>query len=168
MALHQLRTFYLQFKEEELMDVRRAKERTTREDLTMLKALSADMQFREVFEKSAVYTGYKLLWFIRLTLLGKRFPKGHFELKLWQDTVHEVLDLITTEEFMKTLVEIDASAFFQIITIAFNNPSVQYNFLQQGYSKKVNLLHDNKVAMTHAELVKRISDYCLLKLEEGS
>ena len=41
------------------------------------------MQFREVFEKSSAYVGYKLLWAIRLTLLGKRFPKGHYEMKLW-------------------------------------------------------------------------------------
>ena len=90
------------------------------------------MQFREVFEKSSAYVGYKLLWAIRLTLLGKRFPKGHYEMKLWQEIVHEVLDIITQEDFMKTLVEIDASAYFQIITIAFNNPSVQYDFLLKG------------------------------------
>lgn len=70
------------------------------------------MQYREVYEKSAVYIGYKLLWGIRLTLLGKRFPKGHYEMKLWQQIVHEVLDIITQEDFMKTLFEIDASAYF--------------------------------------------------------
>lgn len=64
-------------------------------ELLQLKSLSADMQFREVFEKSAVYIGYKLLWAIRLTLLGKRFPKGHYEMRLWQQIVHEVLDIIT-------------------------------------------------------------------------
>jgi len=95
-----------------------------RSNLPQLRGLSANMQSREVFEKSAVYIGYKLLWVIRLTLLGKRFPKGHYEMKLWQSIVHEVLDIITQEDFMKTLFEIDASAYFQIITIAFNNPSV--------------------------------------------
>ena len=29
-------------------------------------------------------------------------------------------------------------------------------------------MQDAKMSMTHAELVKRISDYCLLQLEEGS
>lgn len=28
-------------------------------------------------------------------------------------------------------------------------------------------MQDTKVTMTHAELIKRISDYCLLELEEG-
>lgn len=68
---------------------------------------------------------------------------------------------------MKTLFEIDASAYFQIITIAFNNPSVQYDFLLKGRGPHVNLMQDAKMSMTHAELVKRISDYCLLQLEEG-
>lgn len=83
-----------------------------KEELANLKNFEADMQFREVYEKSAVYIGYKLLWVIRLTLLGKRFPKGHYEMKQWQDLVHEVLDIITQEDFMKTLFEIDASAYF--------------------------------------------------------
>ena len=29
-------------------------------------------------------------------------------------------------------------------------------------------MQDAKTSMSHAELIKRISDYCLLKLEEGS
>jgi len=80
--------------------------------LVSIKELSADLPYREVIEKSAIYTGYKLLWFIRLTLLGKRFPSGHYEMRLWQEVAHEILDLITHEDFMKTLFEIDASAFF--------------------------------------------------------
>jgi len=109
-----------------------------------------------------------MLWAIRLTLLGKRFPKGHYEKRVWQEIVHEVLDTITQEDFMKTLLEIDASAFFQIITIAFNNPSVQYDFLLKGRGSQVNLMQDTKRSMSHAEIIKRISDYCLLTLEEGS
>ena len=54
-----------------------------KDELPNLRHLAADMQYREVYEKSAIYIGYKLLWVIRLTLLGKRFPKGHYEMKLW-------------------------------------------------------------------------------------
>lgn len=55
----------------------------TYDDLFKLKDLAADMHYREVYERSAAYIGYKLLWAIRLTLLGKRFPKGHYEMSLW-------------------------------------------------------------------------------------
>ena len=130
-----------------------------RKDLISIKELSADLPYREVIERSAIYTGYKLLWFVRLTLLGKRFPSGHYEMRLWQDIVHEILDLITHDEFMKIFFEVDASAFFQIITIAFNNPSVQYDFLIKGSTHSANLM-EQKVSMTHAELIRRISDYC--------
>ena len=41
--------------------------------------MPANFHQREPLEKSSVYVGYKLLWVIRLLLLGKRFPKGHFE-----------------------------------------------------------------------------------------
>ena len=126
------------------------------------------MAFREVFEKSVTYVGYKLLWAIRLTLLGKRFPEGHYEMRIWRDNVHEILDIITQEEFMKTCFEVDASAYFQIITIAFNNPSSQYNFLVEGRAPQVNLMQEKKQSINHAEIVRRISDYCLNNLEEGS
>jgi len=39
--------------------------------------------------------------------------------------------------------------------------------LRKGRTPQVNLLQDTKITMTHAELIKRISDYCLLQLEEG-
>ena len=82
--------------------------------------------------------------------------------------VHEVVDIITQVEFMTTLMEVDASAYFQIITIAFNNPSKQYEFLMKGRGAQVNLMQDTKTSMCHAEIVRRISDYCLVNLEEGS
>lgn len=85
--------------------------------------MPANFPKREPLEKSSVYVGYKLLWIIRLLLLGKRFPKGHFEQNVWHDITHEVLDIITQDDFMRTMYEIDASAYFQIITIVFNNPS---------------------------------------------
>lgn len=69
---------------------------------------------------------------------------------------------------MKTLLDIDAVAFFQVITIAFNNPSKQYDFLRIGRGQQVNLMADQKFSMTHAELIKRVSDFCLGELEEGN
>jgi len=38
----------------------------------------------------------------------------------------------------------------------------------KGRGPRVNLMQDTKLSMTHAELIKRISDYCLIHLEEGS
>ena len=82
-AFHQLRTFYLQFKEEENMNVESNRHVIDRDSLPELAALAAEVPKRDLYEKSATYLGYKLLWAIRLTLLGKRFPKGHYEMRLW-------------------------------------------------------------------------------------
>ena len=104
----------------------------TAEDLLELHNMPANIPARIPLEKSSAYVGYKLLWVIRLLLLGKRFPKGHFEQNAWHDITHEVLHIITEDNFMTTMFEIDAQAFFQIITIVFNNPSKQYDFLIKG------------------------------------
>ena len=68
---------------------------------------------------------------------------------------------------MKTLHEIDAGAFFQIITIVFNNPSKSYDFLKSKRSLPDNPSAPELPSMSHSIVNQRISDYCL-KLEEGS
>ena len=100
--------------------------------------MKANLPKREHIEKSSIYVGYKLLWAIRLLLLGKKFPNGHFDLAKWQDITHDVIDTITRDDFMQTLHEIDASAYFQIITIVFNNPSKSYDFLLRGRAPPTN------------------------------
>ena len=78
-----------------------------------------------------------------------------------------MIDVITEEEFMKTLHEIDASAYFQIITIVFNNPSKSYDFLLRGRAPPANPKIAAQPSMSHSEVINRVSDYCM-KLEEGS
>ena len=72
---------------------------------------------RTYLEKSSTYIGYKLLWTIKLLLLGKRFPKGRFNVKLQNDIKNEVLNIITLDFFMEVIIQIDASAFFQIVAV---------------------------------------------------
>ena len=77
------------------------------------------------------------------------------------------MDIITHEDYIQVLLEIDASAYFQLITIVFNNPSNQYNFLQRGRVPKTNSMTVKK-QMSHAEIINRISEYCLKYYEEGT
>ena len=93
-ALSMLKHFYLTFKEEESMKLNIMEVPTT-SDLVDLKSMKANLPKREIIERSSIYVGYKLLWAIRLLLLGKKFPKGHFDLANWQEITHEVLDIIT-------------------------------------------------------------------------
>lgn len=50
---------------------------------------------RDFIEKSSTYLGYKLLWAARLFLIGKKFPKGTFEMAVWNAVTHDVCELIT-------------------------------------------------------------------------
>jgi hypothetical protein len=42
--------------------------------------MPANLPKREFIERSSTYLGYKLMWATRLFLLGKKFPKGNFEM----------------------------------------------------------------------------------------
>lgn len=112
-ALNELRLLYLQLREEEtLLAKENPDEIILGDDLIELEKMPANLPKRESFERSAIYCGYKLLWVIRLILLGRRFPKGHFGLQKWQNLLHDVLNLVTEAQFMKTLHEIDAGTYF--------------------------------------------------------
>ena len=78
---------------------------------------------RYQLESSSVYLGYKLLWMTRLFLLGKQFPHDHLSSHHWHIVVHDLIDFITKDELIEQLTEIDAAAYFQILSIVFNNPS---------------------------------------------
>lgn len=63
-------------------------------------------------ELSSKYLGLKLIWAIRLFLLGKKFPSGQYQDSEWKSVVSSVMELITQTDFMQTLCEIDPEAFF--------------------------------------------------------
>jgi hypothetical protein len=56
-------------------------------------------------------------------LLGKQFPHDHLSSHHWHIVVHDLIDFITKDELIEQLTEIDPAAYFQILSIVFNNPS---------------------------------------------
>jgi len=124
--------------------------------------MPANMPKREFIEKSSAYLGYKLLWAARLFLLGKKFPKGTFEMIVWNAVTHDVTELITQTEFIRTMTEIDAEAYFEILSIVFNNPSKQYSFLKEGRIRIENsggLVKTDKESMSHSLILERLQEY---------
>lgn len=81
-------------------------------------------------EQSAQYLGLKLIWSTRCFLLGKKFPRGHFTTSEWQTLCHDILDFITTDEMIELMTAIDAAAYFQVVSIVFNNPSYQFTYIE--------------------------------------
>jgi hypothetical protein len=65
-------------------------------------------------------------------LLGKKVPRGIFTNNQWHVLCHDVLDFITQHDMIDLFMRIDAAAYFQIISIAFNNPSTQFTAIEKG------------------------------------
>jgi hypothetical protein len=78
---------------------------------------------RVILERSSCYLGLKLLWTARQFLVGKKFPSGIFNRNQWHVLCHDVIELITQEDFISLCTDIDAAAYFQIVSIIFTNPS---------------------------------------------
>ena len=75
--------------------------------------MPANFPEREPLERSSTYLGFKLLWITRLFLIGKKFPRNQVLSKeIWEPAVHDILDLVTQPDFMKTMTEIDCQIFF--------------------------------------------------------
>jgi len=101
LSLRKLRHIYLRARNEG--DV------ITMQKLVSLPANSTD---KIPIERTKVYIGYKLLWAIRMILDGKSFPSGNLRDDVWRQYVHDVADLMTEQEFMLTLMQIDSAAYF--------------------------------------------------------
>ena len=79
-ALTELRKLYIAIHAEEKKEQQKTNQKIyTADDLLELTNMPSNLPARIPLEKSSCYVGYKLIWMIRLLLLGKKFPKGHFE-----------------------------------------------------------------------------------------
>jgi hypothetical protein len=111
LGLNTLRDFYFEaLKEEAHKNANGVK--IGLKEVRQLVNMSASASERIILERSSIYQGLKLLWATRLLVEGKRFPKGKLEKPDWQRACQSVLQHITTGEFIKTMCDIDAGAFF--------------------------------------------------------
>lgn len=88
-------------------------------DLQMLRELDYNSPDKREIEKSNIYLGYKILWVIRLFIDGKKFPQGNIRERKWRSYIHDVIQVISTHEYLQMLLYIDAEALFQVIAILF-------------------------------------------------
>lgn len=79
-----------------------------REDLIQLNNMPANYYDRIQIERSSCYLGLKLLWSAKLYLQGKKFPRGFFSQQEWHVLCHDVIELITQDDMISLLTEIDA------------------------------------------------------------
>ena len=72
---------------------------------------------------SKQYIGHKLLWYIKKTLLKKKFPNfmENIEDESYCKCTSEITYWLLSDEVFKNLIEFDASSFFELISFIFGN-----------------------------------------------
>jgi hypothetical protein len=50
---------------------------------------------------------------------GKKFPSGSIRENKWRSYIHDIIEFLTNQEYLKTLLNIDAESFFQMISVIF-------------------------------------------------
>lgn len=63
-------------------------------------------------ERSQTYLGYKILWIINLFIDGRKFPSGSIREQKWRSYIHDIIEFLSNQEYLKTLLSIDAESFF--------------------------------------------------------
>eukprot|EP00347_Sterkiella_histriomuscorum_P024298 403331615 len=126
-------------------------------DLQMLREFDYESEEKKQIEKSQIYLGYKILWSIRLFIDGKKFPQGNIREHKWRSYIHDVIQFLSTPEYLKVLLEIDAETLFQVISILFY-PSKPFELVQQGRDL---ISNPSLKSLTHIEFIKDLESYCL-------
>lgn len=85
----------------------------TIQDMRMLRNMNKHM--RNKIEQSAYYVGYKLQWIIRLFLKGKKFPSGELERNQYALQVFSIVDFVTNEDNLATMIDFDPESFFETV-----------------------------------------------------
>jgi len=127
-------------------------------DLQMLREFDYESEEKRSIEKSQIYIGYKILWIIRLFLDGKKFPQGNIREKKWRTYIHDVIQFLSTPEFLRVLLEIDAGSFFQVISILFYQ-SKPFELVLQGRE-------DSPLkCRIHRDFLNDLNNFCLASSE---
>jgi hypothetical protein len=52
------------------------------------------------------------LWTLNLFIDGKKFPVGSIREKMWNAYLHDIIEFLANQEYLKILLSIDAESFF--------------------------------------------------------
>lgn len=85
----------------------------------LCRLLSKQNKDKYQMEKSYAYIGYKFLWIIQMFLDGKRFPYGDLTEAQWRQHVVDIVNFVSTDEYLSELLDFDPSLFFRVISKLF-------------------------------------------------
>jgi hypothetical protein len=49
---------------------------------------------------------------LNLFIDGKKFPAGLIRDKMWREYIHDIIEFLSSQEYLKTLLSIDAESVF--------------------------------------------------------
>ena len=139
-------------------------------DITNLKEAPYESIDKQQIERSQTYLGYKILWILNLFLDGRKFPTGSIREPMWRSYLHDIIEFLTNQDYLKTLLSIDAETVFQMISILFkptggsNGP---YELLQMGREEDQQNITDKLIEEqkeedpTHWRFIKVLDAYCI-------
>lgn len=126
-----------------------------------MKEASYDSIDKKEIERSVNYLGYKLLWILNLFIDGKKFPSGKIRENMWRAYIHDIIEFLKSEQYLKTLLTIDAESVFQIISVIFwpssGNLNGPYELVQMGREEEP----VPKEGPPHWVFMKTLEKYCI-------
>ena len=111
---------------------------------------------REV-ETCKQFIGHKLLWYIELTLMGKKLPSGLIPEDNFQSIVIEVLIWLIKEEVFNELLKFASMSLFKIFLLYIKNPRIKEILLKQKIDAK--FLPDLKASTILGYVIRKSKDY---------
>lgn len=133
----------------------------------MLKEASYDSIDKLTIERSQTYLGYKILWIINLFLDGRKFPSGRIREGMWRAYIHDILEFLSSTEYLKTLLYIDPESVFQIISVIFYpSKKVEGEEFKNGPFELVSMGREEEEGgpePAHWRFMRVLDDFCIKK-----
>lgn len=89
-----------------------------KEDIRGMQGVDRDRRYQ--IEKSYLYTGYKLLWIIKMFLEGKKFPYGSLTSQQWQQHTFQIIEFLMSDKYLNDVFVFDPEMFFKVIAKLFS------------------------------------------------
>ena len=92
----------------------------------MRRIRSFNKEQKQEIEQSAYYVGYRLFWILGNFLKGKKFPTGMLDRVQHKVQVLNIVDFVTDEDNLCSLLDFDAEAFFNVMVNLFTDQPWQF------------------------------------------
>lgn len=84
---------------------------------------------------------------------------------MWRSYIHDIIEFLTAQEYLKTLLSIDAESVFQIISVIFwptpGNRKGPYELVRMGREEDQMISSSEQDILAHWRFMKTLDNYCI-------